>query len=230
MSSKLLLFITTFLLSISALHGAETPREQWGAVPVTVSHAGDTRTIAGKKQTVTLDAKDLSTEIKTASQTWSMVASGANDMIVKSAGESFPVRLADAGKFDVVPYDAGFKSGVKLTLSQFKHNDKPLDLTLYLTLALEGKDEELAFDVAAKEGDARIDRLDWPTAMDAHDIDFTVLPRVRGILLPRDWPTPFNPIRDQNPDGSLKYPKETTEPQSNIVDRKSTRLNSSHSQ
>ena len=43
----------------------------------------------------------------------------------------------------------------------------PLDLTLYLTVCLEGANEELVFDVAAKEGSTIVRELNWPTAMDA---------------------------------------------------------------
>src|SRR5688500_2844717 len=39
------------------------PREQWGAPLVDVKRDGDTWTIAGRKQIVTLDARDLSMRI-----------------------------------------------------------------------------------------------------------------------------------------------------------------------
>ncbi len=229
---KPVLQVALLLICCVANAADTTSRQQWGAVPVTVSHDGDTWTIAGQKQTVTLNAKDLATQIKAGPVSWAMVASGREDLHVTIGGpggaESM-LRLADAGKIDIEPFDAGFKSGVKITLGQFKTASKAdvigkprpgmdLDLTLFLTIALEGKDEELAFDVSATEGQTRIDRLDWPTALDAHDVDYTVLPCVRGVLLPRDWPKAFNPICGQNPDGSFKYPKETTEPQSNIIE------------
>ena len=216
MSPKVLLLVAFLIFGSIAF--AQPARQDWGAVPVTVTNDGTQWTIAGTKQTVTFDAKDLSVQIKAGPANWSMVASGEKDMIVKWHDQAFPLRLADAGKIDVVPYDAGFECGVKITVSQFKHENAILDLTLYMTLVLESKDEELAFDVAAKEVDARIDRLDWPTALDGREVDFTVLPTCRGVLLPRNWPREFNPIRDQNRDGSLKFTKETTEPQSNIIE------------
>src|SRR4051794_34181267 len=147
--------ILALLMCVTATVVVGAPREEWGAVPVVVSHDGNTWTIVGKKNTVLLNATDLRCEIRAGGATWSMVASGANDTIVKHAGASFPLRLADAGKIAIAPYDAGYKSGVKIVLSEFKHDGKQLDLALYLTLALEGKDEELAFDVAATESDTR---------------------------------------------------------------------------
>src|SRR5262245_8304919 len=58
-------------------------RESWGAPEVQVSQADGKWTIAGKKQTVVIDAKDLSTQVRAGSVTWNMVPSGPNDMIVK---------------------------------------------------------------------------------------------------------------------------------------------------
>jgi hypothetical protein len=192
----------------------KSSRESWGAPEVQVSQADGKWTIAGKKNTVVVDSKDLSMQVRAGSVTWNMVPSGPKDMIVKSGGKDAAIRLADAGKIDVVPYDTGYKTGVKLTLSQWPGSD----LTLYMTVGLEGKDEELAFDVVAKEGQARIDRLDWPTAMDARDVDFTVLSHVRGVLLPRNYDKVYNPIRAQRADGSYQHPNETTEPQSNVIE------------
>jgi hypothetical protein len=47
-----------------------------------------------------------------------MVASITNDLVVQSGGQKFSVRLADAGKIAIEPYNAGFKSGVKITLAR----------------------------------------------------------------------------------------------------------------
>jgi hypothetical protein len=203
------------LLTLFTSFASAAPREEWGAVPVTVTRDGANWILAGKKNTVTLDASDYTIRVATAQSHWKTLPPTKDDLVVKRGRQAFNLDLRDARKINVEPYDTGYGNGVKLTLADW---EKAPDLKLFLTLSLEGKDEEFAFGIAAVEGETRIDRLDWPPAMDAHDVDFTVLPRVRGILLPRDWPTPFNPIRDQNPDGSLKYPKETTEPQSNIVE------------
>src|SRR5213075_2697908 len=81
------------------------PRGEWGAPEVSVSRDGDRWTIAGKKQTVTLNAPDLSMQVKSGPTTWAMVPSGANDMLVKSHGQQFPMRLADAKNIAIEPYD-----------------------------------------------------------------------------------------------------------------------------
>jgi hypothetical protein len=69
---------------------------------------------------------------------------------------------------------------------------------------LQGDDEDLVFDIAAKEGGAVLRQLDWPEALDASDVDDTVLSNNKGDLLPRNWPKPYFPVRATNPDGSAK--------------------------
>ena len=64
------------------------------------------------------------------------------------------LRLTDAGKISVAPYDTGYKTGVKIRLEDFRHQGllnqgRELDLALVLTVCLEGKDEELVCDAAA---------------------------------------------------------------------------------
>lgn len=177
------------------------PRAEWGAPPVAISHSNGKWLIAGRTNKVALDEKDLSLSVQNGDAKWTMVPSGTNDMIVKAHGAEFPLQLADAGTISIEPYDAGFKTGIKLTLSGWRHVvspgdvPPPVDLTLYLTVCLEGKDEDLVFDIAAKEGNTAVRELNWPTALDSREIDYTLLPSGRGVLLPRDWPHEYYPIR-----------------------------------
>jgi hypothetical protein len=178
---------------------------EWGAPPVDVSHEGKTWTVSGKKQRVTLNESDLSTTIQADGGTaWKMVPSSARDLLVRIKNDDVWLRLADAGAIRVVPYRTGFKSGVKITLGNFPGN-APQDLRLILTMALEGGDEDLTFEVAAVEGatGATIRELNWPTAMDGRDIDATVLSNDDGMLLPRDWPKAFHPIHRAKEDTSV---------------------------
>jgi hypothetical protein len=142
-----------------------------------------------------------------------MVPSSATDMIVRSAGEDVSLRLADARKTAITPYDTGFKTGVKVVLEGWRVGERELDVALFLTIAIEGRSEEVVFDVAAREGSAVVRQLDWPTALDSADIDHTVMSHYRGILLPRTWPSEFNPIR-----AGAAWPNETTEVQSNVIE------------
>src|SRR6185436_3555442 len=161
------------------------PRAEWGAPAISVLHSGGVWTIAGSKRTAVLDEKTLALTVRTGSNVWAMAAPGPKDMLVKAGAEEFPVGLADAREIAIKPYDTGFKSGVKLKLSRWRHKEADLDLTVFLTIAFEGREEELVFEAAADEGTAVLRQLDWPTAMDTRAVDYTVLSNGRGNKLPR---------------------------------------------
>ncbi len=214
--TPLLRMALAFIVSTAPLLYAQTPpRSDWGAPAVSISHAGGKWIIAGQKNKVSLDEKDLAISIQNGSANWAMVPSGTNDMIAKASGGEFPLRLADAEKISIEPYDTGFKTGVKITLSGWRHV-KPSELTLYLTVCLEGTNDELVFDTAAKEGNTVVRELNWPTAMDAHDVDYTLLPSGRGVMLPRDWPHVYYPIRRVK-DGKVD-PTDHTVLQSHVIE------------
>jgi hypothetical protein len=203
----------------STLLPAQTlTREQWGGVPVTVSQEKSAWTIAGKKNHVMLNADTLAIKVDAGAAQWAMAPSKEGDLMVRSGGEEFPLRLADAKKIEVTPYDAGFKKGVKIILSDWAHkNMKRTNLTLYLTVCLEGRDEELVFDVAADEHATEVRQLDWPEAMDASEVDYTILSNNRGNLLPRNWPKEYYPIRTVTKEGKIA-PTDHSVLQSHVIE------------
>ena len=81
-----------------------------------------------QENTVVLNEKDLSLKIQSGSTIWSMVPSASTDMLLKSGDDEFAVRLADAGRIDIVPDDAAFKTGVKITLDHWKGKSGPRQL------------------------------------------------------------------------------------------------------
>jgi len=188
-------------------------RKEWGAADIRVTHANGIWNIAGRKQTVTFRESDFTIQIKAGTTHWDMVPSAANDMIVKKGGKEFPLRLADAAKRKFEYYDPAYKTGIKVTLENWKGGD----LKLYLTICLEGPEEELVFDAAAEEKKTVVRQLNWPTALDARDVDYTLLSNVRGILLPRNWPKPYFPIRTSDSDGSITK-TDRSELQSNVIE------------
>src|SRR5207249_9875431 len=114
---------------------------------------------------------------------------GAKDLIVKAGGgEEQAINLHDARQIDVEPYDTGFKTGIKIALADWA---KAPGLRMFLTIALEGKDEDLCFDVAAEEKGAVVRRLDWPPPVDGREVGCTLLSNHRGVRLPRDWPMAY---------------------------------------
>ena len=195
--------------------------EEWGAPTVAVTHADGRWIVEGKQNRVTLSEADLEIHVQAGPALWGMAPSSANDMRVKSRGEEFSVRLADAQRVAIVPYGTGFKQGVKVELGQWRHNGLlhrgiELDLALFLTVCLEGEDEDLVFDVAAVEHEAVVRQLDWPPALDAGEVGHTVLSNRRGNLLPRNWPEEYSPIRG-TVDGKL-VPTDRSEVQSNVIE------------
>src|SRR5258705_4096665 len=163
-----------------------------------------------------------------------MVPSSANDMLVKLKGEAAYLRLAAAQKRTITRYDTGFKTGVKIALSGWRAQRltgagkaggtpavpltiAPADLMVVLTVCLEGSDEELVFDIVANERDAVVRQLDWPTALDARDVEYTLLSNGRGTLLPRNWPKEYYPIRTITPEGKIA-PTDHSVLQSHVIE------------
>lgn len=201
------------VLLLFAFTAQRVPREEWGAPAVTVTQKGDDWVVAGRKTTLTLTRSNLILRISSGTSTWSMVPSSATDMLVRTGGEDASLRLADAQRITITPYDTGFKTGLKLELSGWRAGNRDVDAALYLTIAIEGRSEEVVFDISAREGRSVVRQLDWPTALDSSEIDHTVMSHYRGILLPRTWPAAFHPIR-----AGASWPDERTEIQSNVIE------------
>ena len=193
-------------------------REERGAPAVTVSQAGGQWRIEGKKQSVTLDPASLALAIRAGTVSWRLAPSSRDDMLVKSQGRELELRLADASRIEVVPYDTGFMTGLKLTLDGFRHQGATLDLTLYLTICLEGRDEELVFGIAAREGEVALRQLDWPKELaPGEGFDYTVLSNRWGTLLPRNWPKEYSPIRAMTKEGKID-PSDVSVVESNLIE------------
>jgi hypothetical protein len=213
------LLAASFLV-LPALVFAQPPvsRLERGAPAVTVSRRDGLWVITGARTRVTLDPASLALSVQAGPVTWRMAPSAPGDVLVRSGSREFPLRLAGAGRTDVVPYDTGYKTGVAITLDGYRHNGWPLDLSLYLTVCLEGRDEELAFDIAAAEGEAALRQLDWPKELDPRDAyDYAVLSNRWGTLLPRDWPQEYSPIRAMTKEGRID-PSDVSVVESNLIE------------
>ena len=202
--------ITAALLLAGApqVFGRQSARAEWGGTAVTVSRAAGKWTIAGRKNRVTLDESDFGLKVQAGAAEWELLPSSAQDALVRSKGEEFYLRLADARRIKITPYDTGFKTGVKIALGEWRHGGlrhrgEEIDLSLFLTVCLEGEDEELVFDAAAAERESTLRQLDWPAPLDARAVDYTVLSNGRGTILPRDWPKEYFPIRTVTPEGKV---------------------------
>lgn len=197
---RLFLILLVFPFPLSA---QQLSREQWGAMDVSVTHQGNEWLIRGKRNTVSLNQANLALTIQAGPTQWTLMPSSVGDMLVKSNGESLSLRLADAKNISIVSYDTGFKAGVQIRLSGWQNKGRGLDLELFLTVCLQGRDEELVFDIVANEHETTLRQLDWPAALDGHDVDYTLLSNGRGTLLPRNWPKEYYPIRSITPEGKI---------------------------
>src|SRR6185295_445108 len=93
-----------FLCSLSAVaqpDEGKLPRADWGAPLVEVRSARGAWTIQGRRQVVTLTESNLALRVQAGPATWTMAASGTNDLLLKARGREFAVRLADARKISI---------------------------------------------------------------------------------------------------------------------------------
>ncbi len=200
--------LTVLLASAGWPCAGQASPEDTGAPQVTVTHSHRDWTLAGKKNIVVFNESDLSTTVRAGTVVWKMVPSSDKDLLVSKDGDEFHLRLADAGEIKIVPYETGFKTGVKITLDNFRNAGQrapgsPLNLRLVLTMCLEGSDEDLVSEAAAIEQDAGVRELNWPKEIDGREVDYTVISSDDGTLLPRDWPKPYIPILRAKGDNSL---------------------------
>jgi hypothetical protein len=215
--------LLALLLTLSSMANSQSlSREQWGAPNVQVTSIAGKWTIKGKKNTVALDQKSLAVTIQTSAAIWQMVPSSTKDMLIRSRGEDADIQLSAAREVQVTAYDTGYKTGVKVVLSGWQQNVRQAQhaergLTLFLTICLEGEAEDVVFDVAAVEQDTVVRQLDWPTALNGRDVDYTVLSNGRGNILPRNWPKEFFPIRTITAEGKIA-PTDHSVLQSNVIE------------
>jgi hypothetical protein len=76
----------------------------------------------------------------------------------------------------------------------------------------------LVFDIAAQEGETVLRQLDWPPALDARDVDDTVLSNNKGNLLPRNWLKPYYPIRSTDPNMGTAKTNDHSVIQSHVIE------------
>jgi hypothetical protein len=186
-----------------------------GGSNASVRISADAGYILGGNPTVAIRKSDLAISVYSGDTLWEMVPSAVGDLVVRTNGHDVPLRLADAGDIRMLPYDTGYSTGLKIILSDWKSSGRTLDVRLFLTVTVEGKD--LVFGAVADEGQDTVRQLDWPAALNANEVDYTVLSNMRGALLPRHWPKPYYPIQATNPDGSVKL-SDVSVIQSNVIE------------
>ncbi len=165
------------------------PEDYLSGKTISVRQNGDKEwVIKGVHRTITFNESDMAVTVKSGDNLWRLRPSQVGDLSIESDGKWARVALTSAGRFEVSRYDTGRLTGLKISLGDFKSEDKLLDCSLQLFVCLEGSSEELVFDVTPTEGIARIKELCWPKAFTPGTVDATVIPAMQGMLLPTKWP------------------------------------------
>jgi len=201
-----LVLIYVFLADSATLAAESVPVQEanqnnWGAPTVQVFQREEKWIIEGQRNRIELKPSDLQMTVYAQSRTWSMIPSFSGDLIVENSGTRLSLRLADAGKKEISPYQTGFKTGIKIELEDFAHlplrltsqdvaggKDIKVDMQISLFICLEGEQEELVCELIAKEKTATVMECFWPQAVSNNCFDYTVVPFMQGMLLGKDWP------------------------------------------
>lgn len=171
-----------------ATAGEEQTQTDWGRPKVEVKQDGDQWTLQGQRLSVSIRSNDLAMQVKEGNTVWPMEGSTAGDLTADAGGQSVALRLADAKKIEITPYETGFKTGVKIRLSEYVHQDKPVDIRLQLFVCLQGRDEDLICELIAEEEKMAVKECRWPGSFVPAEVDATIVPFMQGMLLPKDWP------------------------------------------
>ncbi|HUU18545.1 MAG TPA: DUF5696 domain-containing protein [Sedimentisphaerales bacterium] len=163
-------------------------QNNWGAPKVQVFQREGKWIIEGQRNRIELNPSDLQMTVYAQSRTWSMIPSFPGDLIVENSGTRLSLRLADAGKKEISPYQTGFKTGIKIALEEFARKDVKVDVQISLFICLEGEQEELVCELIATEKTATVMECFWPQAIAESCFDYTVVPFMQGMLLGKDWP------------------------------------------
>ncbi|ANH82215.1 hypothetical protein A8C56_15710 [Niabella ginsenosidivorans] len=185
----------------------------FGAPEVTVARNGSVWTITGKKQIVRFNEKDFLIHIKAGPEQWQLFPSQPGDLVIEKDQKEVKLRLSDATVKHTEYFNTGYSVGIKLTAGGWKGSG----LKLFFTMALEGPSEELVFTTAAEEKGEGVQRIDWPAALEASAVDYTLLSNIRGVLLPRNWPKAYHPIRTSEKDGTITS-TDRSEVESNVIE------------
>lgn len=155
---------------------------------ISVRYENDKWIITGQRRVISLSRPNLEMTIKAGPLKWLMLPANDNDLTVEAEGKRLSLSFMNAGKMEFSPYETGFKTGVKIVLRDFRQNGKLLDIELRLFVCLEGSSEELICELVAIEGATTVKECRWPKCFEPQSVNFTVIPFMQGMLLPRDWP------------------------------------------
>lgn len=186
-TSQLWLWVGIVQMICCGATAADAPQTDWGKPKVEVKQDGDQWVLQGQRLTVSIRSSDLAIQVKDQGTLWSLEGSTPGDLTAGVWGQTIALRLADAKKIEIAPYETGFKTGVKIRLSEFIHQEKPIEVRLQLLVCLQTPDEDLVCELIAEEDNAVVKECRWPGVFVPAEVDATVVPFMQGMLLPKDW-------------------------------------------
>lgn len=187
MLKKILLLSLLIIILFFSRLSSVSPQQDYGAPQVSVTHAEGNWIISGQRHKVLIDEVTLKMTVHDDAVAWLFLPSMENDLTIGLGTAKFPVKLSDAGKIEFESYENGYKTGIKIHLNQFRYNGNNLDLELELFVCLEGVDEDLVCEIIAGEKESVIKECLWPKGLEPNTVDFTVVPFMQGMLLPKNW-------------------------------------------
>jgi len=176
------------ILSLDCVCSGKLTQTEWGDPKVEVKQDETQWIIQGKRLTVVIDPNTLAMQVRDKDISWNIEGSTKGDLTIEYSGRNIPLRLKDAKQIKIEPYETGFKSGIKIQLNDYVHEDKLLEIRLQLNICLQAPNEDLVCELVATEDAAAVKQCLWPAPFEQASFDFTVVPFMQGMLLPKKWP------------------------------------------
>jgi len=175
------------ILSRDCVCSGKLTQLEWGNPKIKVKQDAAQWIIQGKRLTVVIDSNTLAMQIRDKDISWNIEGSTKGDLTIEHSGRNIPLRLKDAKQIKIESYETGFKSGIKIQLNGYVHQDKLLEIRLQLNICLQAPNEDLVCELVAKEDTAAVKQCLWPAPFEQASFDFTVIPFMQGMLLPKKW-------------------------------------------
>jgi len=187
MSRKTYLLLICMILSRDYVCSGKLAQLEWGNPKVNVKQDASQWIIQGERLTVVIDSNTLAMQVRDKDISWNIEGSTQGDLTIEHDGRNIPLCLKNAKQIKIVPYETGFKSGIKIQLDNYVHQDKLLEIRLQLNICLQAPSEDLVCELVAQEDAAAVKQCLWPAPFEQASFDFTVIPFMQGMLLPKKW-------------------------------------------
>lgn len=182
-----ILLLSCIMLSLDCVCSGKLMQLEWGNPEVQVKQDAAQWIIQGKRITVVIDPNTLAMQVRDEDISWNIEGSTKGDLTIEHSGRNIPLCLKDAKQVKIESYETGFKSGIKIQLNGYVHEDELLEIRLQLNICLQAPSEDLVCELVALEDNSAVKECLWPAPFEQASFDFTVIPFMQGMLLPKNW-------------------------------------------